>query len=154
MAKLKDIDYLHNIHLGFCRIKYYTENISEEQLLADIKTQDALAYCFQQIAKNAQNLSSSFKKQNELESQSDWVWLAMFDMEGFCGPEDYWEIIHDETQGLMKMYKHIRRIFNHGVEVADKTSGPSQKKVDDLPLTTNYKYPIHTRSSIWTVRKR
>jgi uncharacterized protein with HEPN domain len=154
MAKLKDLDFFHNIHLGFCRILYYTENFTKDQLQEDIKTQDAVAYCLQQIGRNANKLSYTFKKQNELDDKGDWLLLAMFDMDNFFMSEDLWEMIYDDSNGLAKMFRSIHKIDNVLNGKTEKASDSPKIRVDDLPLTTNYRYPIHTKSSIWTVRKR
>lgn len=83
MPKLTDFQLFENAFIFVSRINYYTENLSEEKLVKDIKTTDAVMFCIQQLGKNLSKISEVFQKRNKELSGIDWSMLSMFQMDDY-----------------------------------------------------------------------
>ena len=73
MPKRADIDCLNDIKEAIRRINIYIENLSYEQFLEDLKTEDAVARNLEVIGEAAKNISEELKRKY---SQIPWKDLA------------------------------------------------------------------------------
>ena len=156
MAKLSDNDLFENVFIDFCRIIYYTKNVSEEKLLKDIKTQDALFCCSQRIGKNVSRISEKYRRNNFELKMVDWEFLATFEMDNFFSVDDMWDVLHSDENGLIRFFfPKIRKTYEKNQAVGEEdVKQQNHSKKGDLDLYTCYKYPVHTRASLWAVKKR
>ncbi len=73
MPKRADIDCLNDIKEAIRRINIYIENLSYEQFLEDLKTEDAVVRNLEVIGEAAKNISEELKRKY---SQIPWKDLA------------------------------------------------------------------------------
>jgi len=73
MPKRADIDCLNDIKEAIRRINIYIENLSYEQFLEDLKTEDAVVRNLEVIGEAAENISEELKRKY---SQIPWKDLA------------------------------------------------------------------------------
>jgi uncharacterized protein with HEPN domain len=64
MSKRGDTEFLNDIQEAISRIISYVENLSYDEFLRDIKTQDAVIRNLEIIGESAKNLSRDFRKNN------------------------------------------------------------------------------------------
>ena len=155
MGKLTDDQLFENIHTSFCRIHFYSKNLSEEELLNDIKTQDAIAYCLLIIGKCCNQLSDSFKKKQNILKPEEWPFLALFMMDYFYQQEEIWNVLHDEDFGIITNYlRKVQLLYKEEKTNKNRIRKTDSSKDENLPFCTEYKYAIHSKNSLWTVKKR
>ena len=153
MSKLSDKNLIYNVYVGFCRIKYYMQCLSNSEFEEDIKTRDAVKYNLINIGMWSNRLSTDFTVK-----YSDFPFLiTMLHMNGFFDEEELWELIKNKENGIMQYFDKVEKIF--AAENPDEAkefqirNSPNRIR-DNVPLSTNYKYPIHSKSSLWTVKKK
>lgn len=153
MSKLSDKDLIYNVYMGYCRIRYYMDGLSDAEFEKDIKTRDAVKYNLINIGRWSNRLSTDFKRK-----YSDFPFIiTMLHLDGFFAEEELWELIKNKANGIIQYFVKVERIFaaenpSEAKEFLIQNS-PNRLK-DNVPLSTNYKYPIHSKSSQWTVKKR
>ena len=158
MAQPTELDYLESANAYYSYIYQYAKDYTAEQLEDDDKTFFAVAYLLEQFFWCISKLlTDDFRKLNP--EMSDAIWLqvaAAGSMGGSFSFDEIPIIIYDDLN-LIGFYPTFRKIHHrnrkrlNGGAIESQTPG---KKEDDLPQDTSYEYPIHSRSSIWTVRKR
>jgi len=153
MSKLSDKDLIYNVHLGFCRVIYYMHGLSSSDFYNDIKTQDAVKYNLGKIG-----IWSSKLKELYPAKYSEFPWyITMLNMEGFFAEEELWEIIKGKENGILLYFDQIEKMFvaeNPEEAKEFQIRNSLNRIIDNVQLSTNYKYPIHSKSSQWTVKKR
>lgn len=150
------LDHLENMVLALNRIEFYTNGLSEDSFNNDIKIQDAVAYCILRFGIAASKLPKEIY--SKYYSEIDWCLFQML-RELSCSPsEDIWQIIFAEEIGLLcnkKKIEEILRIENgENLDTNDSSSPRKTNKNNSNVWDANYKYPIKTKSSIWTVKKK
>lgn len=154
MSKLTDKDLIYNVFVSYCRVKYYILGLSRSEFDIDIKARDAVAYNLSKIGIWSDRLSNEFK---EKYSDFPWAWLGMLNNEFFLSEEEIWEIIKSKENGILIYFEQVEKMFvAENPDEAKKLeirSNPNRTR-DNVPLSTNYKYPIHSKSSQWTVKKK
>jgi|SRR5690606_9475467 len=133
-------------------IQNWTSNLSLSEFENDLKTSDAVNFRLGQINLALSKISSDFK---EKYSEFDWVLFHVATM-----PESeldvVWDIIHgdkhlgDSYEGLFDYFEKLEECyFNEFFPENLKTY-----RAKEVKFTRDYKYPIVTNKSIWTVKKR
>jgi len=179
MAKLNDFQLFENVLIYINRIANYTENLTEDKLNNDLKTTDAVMYCIQQIGKNIAKISNGFQQKHREISGIDWAMLALLQKDDYFSNEDLWDIINDESGGILNFYTNMETIY------LKERQKPENKTIARIPARyfkkdENEKLPlkkgtkvnslsdnlnvskkgfnpinhIASHSSIWTVKKK
>jgi len=156
MAKLTDFELLQNAVIFLHRIMYYSEGMTEKQLIKDIKATDAICYCSIQFGENISKISDDFKSRNSQLSPINWAFMSDFSMNHFFDIEDIWDVIYSEDGGLASFLPPLMKVYeanNEGKSTVKEDAGTKDGKNNSL-IDKKYKHSIHSHSSIWTVKKR
>jgi uncharacterized protein with HEPN domain len=133
-------------------LRDWTSNISLSDFENDLKTQDAVYFRLNQINYATSKISSDFK---EKYSEFNWGFFHLATMpENEC--DVVWDNIHgyehlnDSYEGLLDYYDDLEKYYLNEF-FPEKLKTYRDKEVK---FTRDYKYPIVTNKSIWTVKKR
>ncbi len=161
MAKLTSLDHLENIMVSLNRIAFYVSGLKETQFEDDIKTKDAVYRCIEILGFSSSQLP---KELTGKYPQISWAMINMLCVQNCFSDDDLWSILHDQDFGLLKYKAKIERILeNEQEQLTVYKNSKNKLSMPEIPeptlnvkinLTMNYKYPIKTSSSIWTVKKR
>jgi hypothetical protein len=161
MAGLTYLDHIHNLALCSVRIKYYLVGITRDQFEEDPKTRDAVRYCLYIMGKSLEGITNKILK--EYPGFPPWLKLVLC-LDGGYGEDELWDVLKDSEVGVMRYFNKFERMYE--LELLSTSEAEKQKlklfttfedKVatkKDLSLDTNYKYPVTTKRSIWTVKKK
>lgn len=150
MTNEKDKKLLFDIFLSFCRLKYYIEDTTASKLKKDVKTRDAIGYNLRIMGELVDKLSSDFREKHY---RIAWSLLVLFRIPFFYAESEIWSILKDEDNGILNDFDKLAEIYK--VEYPDEWKEyMNHARENDLSLSTNYKFPIHSKSSIWTVKKK
>lgn len=147
MNKLEDRDYIFNINLMLIRIEYYTKGLTETEFYNDPKVRDAVSFCIMNLGYAISKLSDNIRNEYIKDSLS---FFTIFQKLGTFGDEELWEMLKDKENGLLNHSKRIKEMYDYECNEKKK---PNQIIKSKIEFTTDYKYPIKTSSSIWTVKK-
>lgn len=160
MAQLSDKDLIYNVYLFYLRIKYDLKGISRIQFENNKLLTDATKYRLIQIGINSSKLSEKFTKRYP---SFPWYWITALDTEGYFDDSVLWDVIKSRENGIMKYFDQITKIFiienpeeakEFNLEIKPLTKKDLSSNKKDLSLSKDYKYPIHSKSSLWTVEKK
>lgn len=139
-------------HIGYIlgsieHILAWTSQHDEESFTKDIMTNDAVRFRLNCIGRAAKMISTDFKN-----STSNFPWHLLIILECIDDPDEIiWEIINGHDIGsLNESFSELENIYlkNFTSQKEIKSQSANNK------LSLNYKYPITTKHSIWTVKKR
>lgn len=141
---------------SFEYILSYTENFTEKEFENDLLIQDAVYYRLQYIGIATKELSSNLGQKYV---DFPWLFYLILDENPI---EVIWELINSKSNSD---FDSIKSLFNELEKLyfkefpSNRTKQQSIKKTKELNkkkiiYTTDYKYPIKTSKSIWTVRKK
>ena len=109
MSKRRDPDYLSDIREAMQRILMYTADLTSQQFMEDIKTQDAVVRNLEVIGEATKNLSANLRK-----SHPDVPWKDLMGMRDkmihhYFGInyEIVWTIAKDELASLLPYIESI-----------------------------------------------
>ena len=109
MSKRRDPDYLSDIREAMQRILTYTADLTSQQFMEDIKTQDAVVRNLEVIGEATKNLSANLRK-----SHPDVPWKDLMGMRDkmihhYFGInyEIVWTIAKDELASLLPYIESI-----------------------------------------------
>lgn len=133
-------------------IQNWTSKLSLSEFENDLKTSDAVNFRLNQINFAVSKISLDFK---EKYSEFDWNLFHLATM-----PEEELDVIW----GIIHGYKHLNDSYEGLFDYFEKLENcylseffPEKLKAyreKELKFTRDYKYPIVTNKSIWTVKKR
>lgn len=150
MSKLNNKDYIYNINLCFIRIESYISGMTESNFDDDPKTRDAVSYCLLNLGKNYSELSTDMKKTYNGFSSI----IGMLHKPGCFAEEDLWEVLKNEDIGILQYSDLAQKMFDIELNGKKKTEQKIKTKAPKVEYILDYKYPIRTKSSIWTVKNR
>lgn len=110
MSKRRDWDFLHDIREAIQRIVLYTANLSYQQFMEDIKTQDAVVRNLEVIGEATKNLSTNLRKSHPAIPWKDLMGVRDKMIHHYFGInyEIVWTIANEELAGLLP---HIEGIL-------------------------------------------
>ena len=148
MSKLNDKDYIENIHLAYIRINYYLSGMTESEFNEDPKTRDAISYCLLKLGKSISALSIEIRDSyNGFPSI-----IGLYGEMNNFSDEELWEMLNNSEFGVLQYSDFFNNMYEGEINGKKKTKNiPENKKVE---YVWDYKYPIRTKSSIWTVKKK
>lgn len=129
-------------------LKYYNEDKFEK----DLKTKDAVCYRMYKIGVATNFLSDKIKK---LHPNFPWLLYNIWEYEH--NPEVIWDLnrkpqkMNGNFDSLLDLFSQLEIIYFK--EYFPEKLMSKQSKVKESQLTTDFKYPIKTSHSIWTVKK-
>jgi uncharacterized protein with HEPN domain len=132
----------------------YIEIRENESKIKEMLTIDALCYRVLSIGQACNWLSDSFvEKQNKIPFKL-WRHLSEYNM---ILEEDIDYIVNGDSkyEGIADFFTQIEEIYLSEYQVSKPKK---QKKIEEhrknVEWSRDYKYPITTKNSIWTVKKR
>lgn len=110
MSKRRDLDYLNDIREAIQRTLTYTADLTYQQFMEDIKTQDAVVRNLEVIGEATKNLSANLRKSHPNVSWKDLMGMRDKMIHHYFGInyEIVWTIAKEELAGLLS---HIEIIL-------------------------------------------
>lgn len=137
---------------------YYSKDLTKAKLIKDIKSTDAIIYCTLEIGKNVEKISEDFKSKNPLLNSLDWAFLSEFSNDYLFSDEDVWDVINSQGSGLLNFLPQLKKVYLSNIQNDNSDHEEAENRVDNkqnkFQPDTHYKNPIHSHTSVWTVRKR
>lgn len=155
-TNLSDKQLFEYILGSFEYILSYTENFTEKEFENELLIQDAVYHRLQCIGIAAKDLSSNLGQKY---ADFPWFFYLILDENP---PEVIWELINSKSnsdfESIKSLFNELEKLYfkefypnKTKLTSIKKTKEPKKKKII---YTTDYKYPIKTSKSIWTVRKK
>jgi hypothetical protein len=158
MAQPTELESLESANACYYYIYHYVKDYNAKQLENDDKTMFAVTYLLEQFFWCISKLlTDDFRKLNPEMSDAIWLQVAATGSIGCSFSFEEIPIIVYDDLDLVEFYPIFRRIYSRNRRRLNGGANSLQapdKKEDDLTLDTSYKYPIHSRSSIWIVKRR
>jgi uncharacterized protein with HEPN domain len=109
MSKRRDPDYLNDIREAIDRILTYTADLTYQQFMEDIKTQDAVVRNLEIIGEATKNLSVSVRKSHSTVPWKDLTGIRDKMIHHYFGInyEIVWTIAKEELAGLLPQIERI-----------------------------------------------
>lgn len=128
-------------------IEEWTKNHNQNTFMKDIKTRDAVTNRLKLIGVFASRLDGALMKKYKYIPWNLFIVLESIDIVDY---EDIWFLLKKgiDGEGLLKLSQNLNEIYEHEI------LGVPFKVVEidsDRKWTRDYKYPIVTKNSIWTV---
>lgn len=155
MAKPTKLEYLHSTYASYSYIYHFAKNFSGDDLHDDPKTIFALGYLLEHFSWGLSNLiKEGFREDNSEMDDLFWLMLAAAgEGGGGFALDDIPDVIFGDLN-LVKFFPTFQKIYRRELKKLNYEEDNKDDQKNDLPWDTLYKYPIHTRHSIWTVKKR
>lgn len=156
-TNLTDKQIIEYILGSFEYIFSYTENCKEKDFENELLIQDAVYHRLQCIGIAVKDLSANFGQKH---AEFPWAFYMILDINP---PEVIWELISSKTNNnfgsIKSLFNELEKLYfkefypnqTKSTTPIKETKEPKKKKII---YTTDYKYPIKTSKSIWTVRKK
>ncbi len=109
MSKRRDLDYLNDIREAIHRILTYTADLTYQQFMEDIKTQDAVVRNLEIIGEATKNLSMNLRKSHPKVPWKDLMGMRDKMIHHYFGInyEIVWTIAKEELAGLLPQIERI-----------------------------------------------
>lgn len=158
MAKPTKKDYLKLTYAAYHYIYNYAKDFDGDDLFDDEKTVFALGYLLDQFTWGIKNiLTDEFRNRNSEMQDLFWLMLAASGArgDGFT-PEEIPDVIFGDFN-LVDFFPTFQKVYQRELRRPNTTKTKQKEdknQKEEREWDTVYKYPIHTRHSIWTVKKR
>ena len=109
MSRRRDLDYLNDIQEAIHRILTYTANLTYQQFMGDIKTQDAVVRNLEIIGEATKNLSGNLRKSHPKIPWKDLMGMRDKMIHHYFGTnyEIVWTIAKEELGALLAQIERI-----------------------------------------------
>ncbi|MFQ6078403.1 MAG: DUF86 domain-containing protein [Thermodesulfobacteriota bacterium] len=109
MSRRRDLDYLNDIREAIHRILTYTANLTYQQFIGDIKTQDAVVRNLEIIGEATKNLSGNLRKSHPKIPWKDLMGMRDKMIHHYFGTnyEIVWTIAKEELGALLAQIERI-----------------------------------------------
>lgn len=147
--KNDDKQYLEYILASLKLINQYLKGFSEEKFENAIKIQDAVSYRMICIGRGAVELS------DELKSKYDtfpWYLYSCFSYD----VDEVWVIwdLYIANKEKKSNFESINSLYNELEKIYIKEYFPEKISNKEVKFDDDYKYPIKSKNSIWTVKSK
>ena len=152
-TNLSDKELLEYILGSFELARHYLKYYNEDKFEKDLKTRDAVCYRMYNIGIATNFLSDKIK-----DSHPNFPWLLYNIWEHEHNPEVIWNLIrrpqkvNGDFDSLLDLFSQLEIIYFK--EYFPEKLKSKQRKIKETQLSTDYKYPIKTSHSIWTVKNK
>lgn len=109
MSRRRDLDYLNDIREAIHRILTYTANLTYQQFMGDIKTQDAVVRNLEIIGEATKNLSGNLRKSHPKIPWKDLMGMRDKMIHHYFGTnyEIVWTLAKEELGALLAQIERI-----------------------------------------------
>ena len=152
-TNLSDKELLEFILGSFEYARQYLKYFSEDKFEKDLKTKDAVCYRMYKIGIATGALSEKIKNRH---TNFPWTLYSIWEYEH--SPEVIWDLIkrpqkvNGNFDSLLDLFSQLEIIYFK--EFFPEKLKLKQSKTKETQLSTEYKYPIKTSHSIWTVKNK
>lgn len=134
------------------QIALYTNRAKKEKFEENPLLQDAISYCLAVIGHQKQKLSDKTFKKLPRKLQLNIMLISNFE---FIPTSDcLWDYLFDSEAGLLNSMEELFSFYESEFKTKLPFDTNSKTVTKSLPISLDYIYPIHSKSSLWSVRKR
>ncbi len=144
-SKLSDKERIEFALGSIKLVSNYLNGVSEDKFYSDFKIQDAIQYRMCCIGNAIESVSKNLKEKYSIH----WELYIIFRIDD---AEVIFELKQKDNESNVP-YESLKSLYNILFEVYSKEY-TDLKEVHKNDLVTDYKYPIKTKNSIWTVKNK